>query len=511
MNNADSGFFSRRGSSEFSTNLYKLGNLEFVDVLLNLMQHFLMRIISGQSELVFATRVHQSGRQSQQVDTNRLQCCGLPTANQTQTFEPVDQVVRQEDQMKVSLIDQEVVGGNLSQREIVFQLPDVQFGASPLFVKGPHATWTQRKVADDRVVMMVLEFPQGELLLLIFSFGTTNDVKMMFLLPMAWLIYKLCGLPLTFFAKGAVTKMLDFFFDGFGHIRHNRISYSHIVEGFDELVIVKSAIGSDTDAIHVRGNLLQTRLPQRLDVCCRARISWSQHAVPTVSGVTFEAHQRMVTWPAFLLWIVAYLGLLDLPTIQRKDGRVQVEDQTGRTLPREIPNPLAQDVVNVDQPTQFRRRQAFEKFPQGRSLWEALQPKECLQVSIVRQNSRLGNSFHPSDHAVENAHEQLRWMIITAASLPGNVPLQLSLQIQFSTKLLKKNHSTIVRQTWILEGEFDFLQSFAHLTESSLLVRFVSDINNTYDYRWLSSIILAFLTHNSRYSRFFQVQKELEE
>jgi hypothetical protein len=64
-----------------------------------------------------------------------------------------------------------------------------------------------------------------------------------------------------------------------------------------------------------------------------------------------------------------------------------------------------------------------------------------------------------------------------------------------------------VRKTRILEGKSDFLQSFAHLTESSLLVRFASrPLFDSY-YSRTPSIFVILLFQNYGVLRLIQVHR----
>src|SRR3989338_8279678 len=108
----------------FSTNLCKFELFYFLD---SLIEELLMNIARRQFELISVSRINQSGRQDQQFPAQGLQGSTTPFFWQAESFEPIDKVVSQEYQMKVDLIGQEAVGGNLSQREVLFEFSDVQF------------------------------------------------------------------------------------------------------------------------------------------------------------------------------------------------------------------------------------------------------------------------------------------------------------------------------------------------------------------------------------------------
>lgn len=80
------------------------------------------------------------------------------------------------------------------------------------------------------------------------------------------------------------------------------------------------------------------------------------------------------------------------------------------------------------------------------------------------------------------------------------------LQIQFSTKLLKKDHAAIVSQTRIFDGKTYFSDAFWHTSQSSLKVRLMKQAILTSDYNRFSSTYKKFQVLKSAYSPFFQDQ-----
>lgn len=458
----------------FSTNRQKLWNSEAFDFAESLQEEFPMRIQTGKLELIFASRVDQTSGQEEQVHTNRLQGGRRPRWRQTQTLEPTDQIVSQKNQMKVRLIGRKAVGGDFAQRKTLFELPDVQLAPASLGVKVPHRGSAQGEIAYQSMVVIVSVLPQGalHLLILVLRLGSANDGELMRFVPLAGLIGKSGRLPAFRLEEGSIAQRLYAFFDGLGHVGHDGVTDVLLVERFDKLASVESRVRPQANPIQILGDLLAALFPELQNPAGGVRIARTQDTMPAVPRRSTETQQWMIAGPAPLLGIVTNLGFLYLPAVQRKYRRVQIEDQAAGS-PWQTEHLLPQHIVDTPQAFDLWHTQTLQEFPQSRSVREAAQPQQILKVTVVRKDTSIRDSFHSSHHNIEHGHNDFGWMIMIAAALPTNLPLQHSLQIQFSTKLLKKKHPAVVRETRILEGEIDFLQAFSHVTQSSLLVRFV--------------------------------------
>jgi hypothetical protein len=498
---------STRRKMNFSTNRQNLWNSKMFDLPDGLQKEFLMGIPAWKLELIFASRIHQTSGQKEQVYTNRLQSGRRPRWRQAQALEPTDQVVSQKNQVKVRLVGREAFGGNLAQREALFEFPDVQFAPATLGVITPHRWSVQGQIAHQSMVVMIFELPQSplHLLILFLWLGTANHGEMMGLVPMAGLISELSHLPAARFAKGAVTQRLNPLFDGLGHIGHDGVTDSILVERFDELVIVKPGVRSEANPVKILGNLAAALFPKLQRSGGSVSIARAQQTMPAVPRGAIETQQGMIAGPAPLLWIVAHVGFLDLPAIHRKDRGIQIEDQAAGSS-WQTEHLLAQHIVDAPEALDFLHAQTFEEFPQSRSVRESVQPQQVLKITVVRKDASLRNALHPSHHDIEHGHNDLGWVVMIAAALPINMPLQQSLQIQLSTKPLKKKHSAVVRKPRILEGKIDFLQSFSHSTQSSLLVRFVRQRFLMSYYIQTPSELTKFLTEIYSFSRLIQGQ-----
>lgn len=146
--------------NDFSANLW---NFDLSYFLYGLKEEFLMDVSGRKFELVFVSGADQSCRQNQEFSAQSLQGSRMPFPWQAESPEPIDQVVSQEDDLKVNFVGQKTVGRNLAQRETFFEFSDVQFCASPLSVEMPDCLWLQSQIRNKEMIKVVFEFPEAQL------------------------------------------------------------------------------------------------------------------------------------------------------------------------------------------------------------------------------------------------------------------------------------------------------------------------------------------------------------
>ena len=182
-----------------------------------------------------------------------------------------------------------------------------------------------------------------------------------------------------------------------------------------------------------------------------------------ILSVSIEDQHRMVTGTPVFLGIVPHPSPLDCKAIQRKHCGIHVQDETGSWFGNRSQF-VAQEVVDFRDSFELFGTDTFQKIPQGCFGWETIQSQKSLERAIVRKNPGVRNSFETSDHSINQTQQEFRSLVSVVPPLPGNVALEQTLQIQFSTKLLKKDHTSVVSDGSFLEGNFDFLETFCHLT-----------------------------------------------
>ena len=476
--------------------------IDFVD---GLKKEFLMYVAWGHLDLVSASRMNQTSWQIEQFSAQSMQGSRAPLSWQTQAFEPVDQIVSEQNQMEMNPIGQETVGRDIAQRKAFFEFPDIQFASGSGLVEMPYAFWTQWKIGNKGVVKVILEFPERELIVFFFGFGTADYDETMRPLPVVRLVSKPGYLP-SVFPESMIAKALNLFLNGFGHFGNNYVTNLFLVERLDEFVVEEPRVGTNSDSVEVFGNLLSAGRPKRLSSACRMGISRTQEAMPGIAGMAFETNQGMITGTSRFGGVVSNLGSFDFPAKERQDSRIQIEDETAGRM-RQAPDLPAQQIVNPDNSFQFQRIDALEEFSQGGRLGEILQSQQSLKTTVVMKNSRIGNTSHTSHHRINNRQNQLGRMVIATSVLPMDMSLEEPFQIQFSTKLVEKEHSAKVSKRWILEEKLEFSNTFSHLTDSVLIGRFLSYLFYEGYYTSFSSEIPILLSQKHKLLPFFQVEE----
>jgi len=485
-----------------STNLC---NFEMFYSFGDLIKEFLMGIPLWQLELISSSRVNQTSRQGEEISAQSMQGRRVPFLRQAQAFEPVDQIVAQKNQMKMNLIGQETVGRNIAQGKAFLEFPDVQFAAGSGFVEMPYVFWAQWEIGNKGMVKVILEFPKRKLILFFLrvGFGPTHYNELMRLVPVVRLVSEPGYLP-SVSPESIITKDLNLLLNRLGHFGHDCVTNPFLVERLDEFVVEESRIGSNSDSVEVFGNLSSAGCPERLSSACRMGVSRTQEAAPGIPGMPFEADQRMVTGASGLGGVVSDFGSFDFPAKDWQDSRIQIEDETAGRM-RQIPDFPAQQIVHTDDPLRLGQGYPLQEFSQGRRLREFLQTQQFLETTIVLDYPSIENTPHSSHHGVNHALQKFDWMINSASALPAGMSLQYPFEVQLSAKPLKKCYATEMRKGGILEGEYDFSDTFAHYTETLLLVMFPRHKYSCSDYSASSSVILTFLIVNCGDSPFFQV------
>ena len=201
-----------RSKLMFSTNRYKLMYFEKIDIFETLKEYLFVNILRRQSENVSVSAgVYQTTRQRQQVCTYGRQSSRGPFACQGQSPEPVYQIVGQENQMEVNLVGQEAVGWDTAQRQTSFEFANVQFASCSFLVVIPDGRRLQWKIADHHVITIIFQIPESQLRLLLLALRTwpTDNEELMWLLPIVWLVGKLCGLPRTILSEGTIVDLVS--------------------------------------------------------------------------------------------------------------------------------------------------------------------------------------------------------------------------------------------------------------------------------------------------------------
>lgn len=126
----------------------------------------------GESRTI--ARPKELGGHEQDLVPQRLQRGVLKLQGQAESLEPVDQVVGQQEQMKVGLVGEEGSGGDAAQGVISFELLDQQLDAGPVVVEAPKIQWLQRQIGDQDLVVIFAEREERQRLGRFFGLGAAD-------------------------------------------------------------------------------------------------------------------------------------------------------------------------------------------------------------------------------------------------------------------------------------------------------------------------------------------------
>jgi len=163
-----------------------------------------------------------------------------------------------------------------------------------------------------------------------------------------------------------------------------------------------------------------------------------------------------------------------------------------------------QEMVNPDDVLQFQGSQAPQKFSQGGRFGEVFQAQEVVEAIVVMENSGRGDAFHTSYHGIKYSQDQVGWMVDGLSSSPTDMSFEDMPEIQFSTKSLKDEHSTIVSKRRIFEEKIDISDTFSHLTNMHPVGAFLAEYFDGLNYNSFSSEILISLSQKHKFFAFFQ-------
>lgn len=83
------------------------------------------------------SRIDELGRQDQEIGPNRLQCGVQILAGQTKSLEPMDEIVRQQENLEEGDVGDPVVGGNFAKGGVVEELSDILLDGGAFGIKTP--------------------------------------------------------------------------------------------------------------------------------------------------------------------------------------------------------------------------------------------------------------------------------------------------------------------------------------------------------------------------------------
>jgi len=108
-------------------------------------------------------RADEFTRYQQEPLANRREREALPGLRETETPEPVEEVVREDHELEVGLVRLPVAGWDLPESVRLLHLPDDEFGYGPPIVEAPHVQRRQLQVGDEDAVDVFAQVEETQL------------------------------------------------------------------------------------------------------------------------------------------------------------------------------------------------------------------------------------------------------------------------------------------------------------------------------------------------------------
>jgi hypothetical protein len=417
----------------------------------------------------------ESGRKHDQIGTDGIECVGEPLRFQTQPLEPVHEIECQQHQLKERHIGGPRIGGNFAERIIVEQFPVVLFDRGARIVKEVDPPRVEVQIGDKHMVDVLLVFEQFELPGFDGVFGNwaSHHNEAMRLVPFVM------DVVLKFGHFAAIGQGLKAAGHGLAFERSvlfggHDISAARFVEKFDDRPTIESRIQPETnsDAGDRGRHLVETGLDKMPGSGCRNGVPRPERPMPEFLPMCFEAEDRMVRTPAMFLGVVAHVCAL-LFAVHRNDDRVDIERQTGgrRGQRKQV---RTQAVVKPTHLANGLGGEMLQKSAQRRLIWKAFQAQHFQKGAVVLKNLGLVDTPQTHNDGVEQRQNQFGRVIVGRTPWSSNMALKQPAHTQFVAKTLNQPHPTEVSDMRFLEGNTDFSGTFWHVTQNTLLGRFVS-------------------------------------
>ena len=181
-------------------------------------------------------------------------------------------------------------------------------------------------------------------------------------------------------------------------------------------------------------------------------------------------------------------------SVDRNHNRIDVEHQGARQR-WQTKQMRTQTVVKSSQLADGLERQPLQEPAQGGLIGKTIQAQHLQESPVVLQDLGLVDASQSHNDSVEKRQDQFGEVIVGGSLRRGNIALEQSAQTQPVAKTLDQPHPAEVRDMGFLEGNTDFSGTFAHVTESSPMVRFVSR-SFYHDFETLSSSAMLHFTHS---------------
>lgn len=417
----------------------------------------------------------EPGWKHDQIGSDGIERVGPSLRLQAQPLEPVNQIERQKHQLKERHVGSPGLGRDFAQRIIVKHFPVVFFDDRTRIVKEVDPPGVEVKIGDKNMVDVLFVLEQFELpgFDRVLRNRAPHHHEAMELVPVVMdFVPEFGHLPpigqrLEAARPGSPFERPVFF-------GHHDVSTARPVDKLDNGPAIEPRIHPETDSgTGDRGRrFVETGLDKMPGSCRGNGVPRPEHPMPEFLPMRFEAEDRVIGTAAMLLGVVSDLGSL-LFAVHRDHDRVDIERQAAGEV-RQSEQMGAQAVVKPTYLANRFGRQTLQEPAQRGLVREALETQHFQEGSVVLQDLGLVDAPETHDDGVEQCQKQFGILVGATARSRSNIALKEALQPQFVAKTLNQPHPAEVGNVCFLEGNTDFSGAFWHVTQNTLLGRFVS-------------------------------------
>jgi len=357
----------------------------------------LVRIARGQSKGGSAMRTNQQSRYPKQPLANRVNRQSLKGFGKIEMFEPCQQVVGEENKVKIGQVGCPILARNFSHRIPLLQFSDDQLRRDSMVVELPDIEGKEREIGDKSLIGVALHREQRQLPRGFFRNGASNDDKAAGRLPGERLIHeRRCLQPGT---VAPVAQSPESVFQVFGQLGHNGVKEVFLLQIRQKILVEEGGIGSD-EHLCDRGRQFGHAALQEWD-CHRTRMGIAGQPLPfpAHSTLPLETQQRMEGWPPSLLGIESHPRFF-LRAIDREHCRIQVENGGAAAH-----QPRPEAVVKTLKSSNAVSSEARQKSPQGTGIGICPKSRDVLEDAILLKQLHGFDSTQPQHYRVEQGQD----------------------------------------------------------------------------------------------------------
>jgi len=480
---------------------------QFLDSAQGLQEFFAIMIIFGQKQNILTAVFGQLGRQNQEVGTNCVQGSSPIIFGQRQSFEPMNNIGREQKQLKKRHIGFPGIAGDFAQGIIVKEFAVVLFYCCPGIVKQINPPSRHLEIGHENMINISGIFEQSQLFgfLRIFWDRAPDYNKSVRVVPFLMnIVSEFSNLPTVL--ESVEPASLSLGFDRGIFFGYDDVTTAYSVEESDYSLAVKSRIHAEADT--ASGDLLrgfcQANLQKSYCSSRRSGVPGTQSSVPEFLMMRLETEKRMIRPSSRFLGVVTNSSSL-LPAVDSNHYRIDIEGQAV-AFAGQFPQVSPQAVVKPRQLANCLRIQPFQEPAQGCLIREAAQAQHLQKESVVLQDLGFVDSFHSHDDRVQQSQNQFGGMIsgLIVRIMSFQTLLDSLLEADLFAKTMNQGHSAEVRQMGSLEEKSDISGSFGHGMQTVHFGRFLSQgLFETY-YTPFSSENINLKSQNNRFSRIFE-------